>query len=173
LQVDECGLPIPRTLARMASERSVKIFCGPKRSQWRIEADIDKEAQINQRIAEGKNRAQSILMTIKSQQGQRAASMRALSILRTAESLRTASSVESGEQRQMNSGSAIQTLAAPESPLDPARLTLPMLGFGEESLRLQLAKLQRIDDSSLSNQVASNSLFQLELCKISYFTVSA
>jgi hypothetical protein len=154
LQVDECGFPIPRTLARMAEERSVRLVFGPKRGQWRIEADLAKEARIiNKQTTKGHAREQSILARNKSQQGQRAASMRALSMLQGAGSMRSTTSTDSGQQqRSLHAGSENQD--APESPLDPARLLLPISGSGKEALRDELAFLQPIDDSSASDQVS-------------------
>ncbi len=143
-------------MARMASERSVKLTFGPKKGQWRIEADMSKEAMINQRIADGQSRAQTILTKTNSQQGQsarRAASMRALSILQSAECSTASVTVESGDQQRENGGT--QAPAANEMLLDPARLLLPTTGIGREVLQLELAKLKPIDDLSLSDQVVT------------------
>ena len=141
-------------MARMARERSVKLAFGPKKGQWRIEADLSKEAMIYQRIADGQSRAQTILTKTNSQQGQsarHAASMRALSILQSAES--STASVESGNQQRENSGTQASAARAPEMLLDPARLLLPTSGIGREALQHELSKLKPIDDSSLSDQV--------------------
>jgi hypothetical protein len=156
LQVDECGLPVPRTIARMARERSVKLVFGPKRGQWRIVADLAKEAQIKQRgrNGAGQGSANNKIANNKGQQGQRAASMRTISIfLQNAGSMHPTASTESGGQQQKNSGT--DSHVEPEPPQDPARLALPISGNGVDALRNELAILQPIDDSSASDQVAA------------------
>ena len=150
VQVDECGFTIPRTLARMASERSVNIVFGPKRGQWRIDADLAGETRIKQRLANGKGRASSSLAQNKGQQQQRAASMRVLSMLQTEQSIRSVTSSVSQNQEPNNApGPSV------EPPLDIARLALPICGSGKEELRHELAKLQPIDDSVASDQVST------------------
>lgn len=150
LQVDECGLTIPRTIARMANERSVKLVFGPKRDQWQIEAGRAKEARINQGIANGRGKAATVLMKKKSHLEQHGA-LRGHSFLQTAHSMRSSSSL--GSEQQQQTMVVPESRPAPESPLDPARLALPLSGNGREALRHELAKLQPIDDSSAMDQV--------------------
>jgi hypothetical protein len=139
----------------MASERSVKLVFGPKRGRWRIEADVAGEARVSQQIASGSGRAHTLLAKNKSKMGHSAASMRALSILQNAStgSLPSTTSTESRDQQHASGGSEPESPAAPEPPLDPARLALPITGSGMEALRQELAKLQPIDDSLVSDQV--------------------
>jgi hypothetical protein len=142
-------------MARMASERSVKLAFGPKKGRWRIEADVAGEARVSRQIASGSGRAHTLLAKNKSKTGHSAASMRALSILQNASagSLHSTTSTDSADQQRMGGGSETQSQAAPEPPLDPARLALPISGKGMEVLRRELVKLQPIDDSSASDQV--------------------
>ncbi len=164
MQVDECGLTIPRTLARMARERSVNLYFGPKRGQWRIEADLAGEARINQRVADGKGRVPRGLAQNNGQQQQRAASMRALSALQNEQSMRSTTSSESENQGQNK-----ELGPSAKLPLDIARLALPITGEGREALRHELAKIQLIDDSVVSDQVQYQKLKKLS-CKLSLKT---
>jgi hypothetical protein len=154
-------LPIPRTMARMARERSVRLVFGPKRGQWRMEADLAREAAIRESAVHERGRV--ILMKRESQQGQRAATVRALNIMQNAQSiqLQTSLSQKSEIEKEMSSGS--EPNAAPELRLDPARLALPMSGNGREALRHELAKLLPIDDFPASDQVAQSDRGHREL----------
>ena len=132
----------------MASERSVNLVFGPKRGQWRIEADLAGEARINRRVAEGQGRVPTIPAHNNGQQRQRAASMRVLSLLQTEQSMRSTTSSQSQNREQNN-----EPGPSAEAPMDLARLALPVSGNGREALRDGLAKLQPIDDSVASDQV--------------------
>jgi hypothetical protein len=117
-----------------------------------MEADLAREAAIRESAVHERGRV--ILMKRESQQGQRAATVRALNIMQNAQSLQSPNvqSPKSEIEKEMSSGS--ESNAAPELRLDPARLALPMSGHGREALRYELAKLLPIDDFPASDQVA-------------------
>ena len=137
----------------MARERSVILGFGPKRGQWLIQADLAGEAQINRRVAEGKGRVPSGIGQNNGQQRQRAASMRALSMLQNEQSMRSTTSSQSENQGQNK-----EPGSAAELPVDIARLALPISGNGRDALRHELAKLQPIDDSAVSDQVPTHTI---------------
>lgn len=148
LQVDECGMTIPRTVARMACERNVKLVFGPKRGEWQIKADLAKEARMS--IAVGRERTET---PMKNQLGSRKqTTLRALSTLQSAPST-SRPSFRGSEQHDQNFFCP-ESSHTPELPLDPARLALPIVGHGMESLKHELTKFTLIDDSSASDQVA-------------------
>lgn len=150
LQVDECGITVPPTLARMAKERSVLLTFGSKLDQWRIEADIEGEARVKRQISHGQGRAYSIISQRKRQQMQHASSTtHGLSSLQNAESLRSTTSRSSSHSSDNESDydSEQGKCASLALLLDTARLALPISGQGREALQLELSKLQPIDDS--------------------------
>ena len=163
-QVDECGLPVPRTLARMAAERGVRLIFGPKRGQWRIEVDWAAEKRIT-RAASNLKAHGSIRVghsSSRKMHNQRAASMHALSVIRSVRTMRM-QDPENTQARPVSSdfSSKAQTpsLSEPGFPpensiaLDPARLALPRSGYKRIDLRDVLATIQPIDEASASDQV--------------------
>ncbi len=151
LQVDECGLPVPRTLARMAAERGVSLVFGPKQGQWRIEADEEAEERIasaaTQRLGQG-SLGHSASTSV---QRQREASMHALHVVQSVRSLRSTGS----ENTQISLGEtpAPRQDAPAVLNFDPSRLMLPRIGYKREELRDALADINPIDEASASDQV--------------------
>ena len=131
----------------MASERCVKLVFGPKRGQWRIEADLHGEERIKKQIADGKRQGQTNITPNESQHRQRAASIRALNMLQNQDSMRSTSS---SQPNNINGPSQPQNVSG---LLDPARLALPIHGNGLEELRNEIVKLQSMDESLASDQV--------------------
>ncbi len=159
LQVDECGLPVPRTLARMASERGVRLVFGPKRGQWQIEADESAEERIVSTATKGPSRNRLGRATSRSRSipSERSASMHALGVIQAVRSVNS-NRVDSTNSQGSNDETRVE-MAAINAPartavaLDPARLLLPRTGYQREGLRGALAELQPIDEASASDQV--------------------
>ena len=157
MQVDECGLPVPRTLARMAAERGVRLVFGPKREQWRIEIDEAAEERISKAATQGHGSSRLGHSASLSTHSSRAASMHALTVLHSMRSTRS----ENTQSSQISNGSRVEA-PAPSAPvvlnLDPARSTLPRTGYKRNGLRDELAKIRPIDENSASDQVSSSSV---------------
>ena len=143
----------------MAAERGVRLVFGPKRGQWRIE--VDRAAEERVRKAASNLKVQGSIRVGHSSSrrihSQRAASMHALSVIRSVRTKRSEDSlpVSSSFSSNAQTPNLREQGFLPENllALDPMRLALPRSGYKRIDLRDALAIIQPVDEASASDQV--------------------
>jgi hypothetical protein len=121
----------------MAQERGLRLRFGPKKGKWLIEADEEAEKRLALALikdaAAGARSGRNPTL-----RGPKAASQRALDMLKIAVSARSSDTHDAAAEAEV----------APQIGIsDPRRAALPLNGYGREQLQEALASIQPIQET--------------------------
>ena len=139
----------------MAQERGLTLRFGPQRGEWLIEADEDAERLLAKELAKG-GEAASKISRISSARGHKAASQRALSLVKRAQDGQSGQTVDSKDK--LTDGEQLDRVAEILAA-DPGRASLPLRGFGRDQLREALESIKPIREAT--THVSSHAVLAL------------